>query len=64
MKNILLMLLVLLLTAGCKRKQGTDTPSHTTDKVTVTAFEAYKEQFVEDLWRTFPGWATGVGYHK
>ncbi len=64
MKNIALVLLVLLLAAGCKRKQGADSNVAIADNATIAAFEAYKGKFVEDLWRTFPGWATGVGYHK
>jgi uncharacterized protein (DUF885 family) len=64
MKNIVLVLVVLLALAGCKRKPGADSTGTTPDKATIAAFEKYKEQFVEDLWRTFPGWATGVGYHK
>lgn len=28
------------------------------------AFDSYKERFVEDLWKMYPGWASSVGYHK
>ena len=27
-------------------------------------FEKFKNGFVEELWKTYPGWATSVGYHK
>ena len=27
-------------------------------------FDTYKQQFVEDLWKTHPGWASSQGYHK
>ncbi len=27
-------------------------------------FNTYKENFVEALWQTYPGWASSVGYHK
>jgi len=27
-------------------------------------FDAYKEHFIEALWKQNPGWASGVGYHK
>jgi uncharacterized protein (DUF885 family) len=27
-------------------------------------FDAYKERFVEDLWKMHPGWASSAGYHK
>jgi len=29
-----------------------------------TEFDAYKGRFVENLWRLYPGWASGIGYHK
>lgn len=29
-----------------------------------TAFDAYKAQFIENLWKTYPGWASSQGYHK
>ncbi len=28
------------------------------------AFNKYKEQFVLDLWKVYPGWASSVGYHQ
>jgi uncharacterized protein (DUF885 family) len=27
-------------------------------------FDDYKERFVQALWQMYPGWASGVGYHK
>jgi len=27
-------------------------------------FDNYKEQFIENLWKTYPGWASSQGYHK
>ncbi len=27
-------------------------------------FNAYKENFVLELWKVYPSWASGVGYHK
>src|SRR6218665_97596 len=27
-------------------------------------FDAYKSQFIENLWKTYPGWASSQGYHK
>ena len=27
-------------------------------------FDTYKEQFVEVLWKLYPGWASSQGYHK
>jgi len=28
------------------------------------SFDVYKERFVERLWELYPGWASGIGYHK
>jgi uncharacterized protein (DUF885 family) len=28
------------------------------------AFDKYKEQFIESLWKIYPGWASSQGYHK
>jgi hypothetical protein len=27
-------------------------------------FDRFKARFVEDLWKTYPGWASSQGYHK
>ncbi len=27
-------------------------------------FECYKDHFIEDLWKVYPAWASGQGYHK
>jgi len=27
-------------------------------------FDKYKEQFIENLWKVYPGWASSQGYHK
>ena len=26
-------------------------------------FETFSKTFIEDLWKQYPSWATGVGYH-
>lgn len=28
------------------------------------AFDRYKEYFIEELWKVYPGWASSQGYHK
>lgn len=28
------------------------------------SFERYKQQFVEELWKIYPGWASSIGYHN
>ncbi len=27
-------------------------------------FDAFKESFIEDMWKQYPGWASSAGYHK
>ena len=27
-------------------------------------FDVYKESFIENLWKLYPGWASSQGYHK
>jgi uncharacterized protein (DUF885 family) len=42
-------------------------PIHTNAQNTADgdkAFSAFKERFVEQLWKMYPGWAGSVGYHK
>ncbi|MCE3294687.1 MAG: hypothetical protein K0R65_401 [Crocinitomicaceae bacterium] len=29
-----------------------------------TEFDAFKESFIEDMWKQYPGWASSAGYHK
>jgi len=46
---------------------GNDKPAENTDTQTADMnpqFEKYKEGFIENLWRMYPGWASSVGYHK
>lgn len=28
------------------------------------SFDRYKEAFIEDMWKLYPGWASSMGYHK
>lgn len=53
-------LLILAVVAGCK------TSSEQSDgSADVNAdFNRYKESFVEQLWKMYPNWASGQGYHK
>ena len=46
---------------------GNKTESDSTENTVASkdaAFEAFKERFMEELWKMYPGWATGSGYHK
>lgn len=42
--------------------------SQTTETKTVAdmnpKFDKYKEQFIDDLWKVYPGWASSQGFHK
>lgn len=66
MKNIYILSIVLFSLVSCKNKvqtgcSGCDTK---TDSTAIVQFESFKTEFVEQLWQTYPGWATGLGYHK
>lgn len=62
MRNISIILATSLLLAACNNNAGkTD---NNMDTELNSRFEAYKENFVEKLWQTYPGWASSVGYHK
>ncbi len=44
---------------SCGEKSNTETIVNQDD-----SFNKYKEQFIEDLWKQYPGWASSQGYHK
>nr|WP_214653083.1 DUF885 domain-containing protein [Mucilaginibacter segetis] len=46
--------------SACK-KEGQSGPISAKDDA---AFTAYEANFLDDLWKLNPGWATSVGYHK
>ncbi len=62
MKKVFLASIVCISIASC----GGD--SKTTKTKTVAdmnpQFDKYKEQFIENLWKIYPGWASSQGYHK
>ncbi|MEO6305096.1 MAG: DUF885 domain-containing protein [Bacteroidia bacterium] len=47
---------------SCGNKEEVKDNSTTTDQN--AHFDNYKENFVEALWKLYPGWASGIGYHK
>jgi hypothetical protein len=53
MKNILLLSVLSLLLASCTRPGNDD-----------ERFEKYKDYFIEDYWKLYPGEASYMGYHK
>ncbi|WP_046242667.1 DUF885 domain-containing protein [Hymenobacter terrenus] len=59
MKFLYLPLLILAL-AGCSQADKAATATTGPD----ARFDAFKNQFIEALWRQNPGYASGQGYHK
>ncbi|NIG57641.1 DUF885 domain-containing protein [Chitinophaga sp. Cy-1792] len=47
--------------AACHNGSGT---SGTVDSTLNVAFNNYEQQFIDDLWKQNPDWATSVGFHK
>lgn len=62
MKKVFLASIVCISITSC----GGD--SQTTETKTVAdmnpKFDKYKEQFIDDLWKVYPGWASSQGFHK
>lgn len=60
-KTLAIILLSFLFSCGTKdNNSNTDTNAASKD----IAFDSFKNSFVEELWKMYPGWATGLGYHK
>lgn len=57
MKKVSLLVILAILSFSCK-KEAADS------KAKNTQFDAYKNDFVEKLWKIYPDWATNQGYHK
>jgi len=65
MKKIIFLALTVVLISSCGNlasKSDTNLPSGagSMDK----SFDTYKEAFIENLWKLYPGWASSQGYHK
>jgi len=58
MSKKLLPLLALLFLSACTPHE--EKKDHTDQNV---PFDAYKEHFIEALWKMYPGWASSIGYH-
>lgn len=54
MKHFAPFLFVSLLFASCKPAEPDQNQS----------FNSFKEAFIENLWKIYPGWASSVGFHK
>jgi uncharacterized protein (DUF885 family) len=62
MKKFLAALSVLSVFISCSGdKAGTENKSTGSKDL---QFDRYKENFVEELWKIYPGWASSQGYHK
>ena len=59
MKKTILSLSLCLLLFSCNKKEGTSDVAHLDAK-----FEKYKSNFVEELWKISPEWASSQGYHN
>lgn len=61
MKNIFIGSLALILLVACGENK---TQKKTEVNLQDENFNRFKEQFIESLWKVYPGWASGQGYHK
>lgn len=60
MKKSLSLLAIVLIISSCGgEKQKADSVANRDEE-----FNNYKERFIEELWRQYPGWASSQGYHK
>ncbi len=59
MRKILSLFSLVIILASCNNKSATNNTSNADAK-----FDVYKNQFVENLWKVYPGWASSQGYHK
>lgn len=59
MKKIFSLLGLIIMIASCNSKSTTSNDSATDAK-----FDIYKNQFIENLWKIYPDWASSQGYHK
>ena len=58
MKKIISLLSLLLIFACSQEKKEAETTADQNLR-----FESYKTNFVESLWKLYPGWASSIGYH-
>jgi len=62
MKKIAFSICVCIALASCGGDKQHDDAKHTQNQD--AQFDHYKENFVEELWKVYPGWASSQGYHK
>jgi uncharacterized protein (DUF885 family) len=63
MKKIFIAASICLLIASCGNNNQTNTKAETMQSDD-SLFDAFKQNFVEDLWKMYPSWASSQGYHK
>ncbi|HTA62542.1 MAG TPA: DUF885 domain-containing protein [Bacteroidia bacterium] len=63
MKKIFIAAATCLLIASCGNNNQTNTKTETMQSDD-SLFDAFKQNFVEDLWKMYPSWASSQGYHK
>lgn len=59
MKKICVPFFAIFLLVSCNKNAKTAEDQDLNKK-----FDGYKDNFVNNLWKTYPGWASGVGFHK
>ncbi len=65
MKNLYFLCLIPFLLVSCKgRITESATNKSLADSVVIADFELLKKNFIDELWRTYPAWATGSGFHN
>ncbi|MDQ3047601.1 MAG: DUF885 domain-containing protein [Bacteroidota bacterium] len=61
MRKLILSIIVCSIITSCGSEK---TKEKETVKNADPQFDAYKEHFVEELWKVYPGWASSQGFHK
>ncbi|KAF2337117.1 DUF885 domain-containing protein [Flavobacterium daemonense] len=59
MKKLFVSVFAVSLLFSCNKSSKT-----AVDKALNEKFDHYKNNFVDNLWKLYPGWASGVGFHK
>src|ERR1035437_1293836 len=49
---------------SCGNNSANQQTGNTSDSGLDKSFNRYKEAFIEDMWKLYPGWASSQGYHK
>src|ERR1700757_2592766 len=63
MKKIVITAAICLLMASCGNNNQTNSKAEAMQSDD-SLFDAFKQNFVEDLWKMYPSWASSQGYHK